>query len=154
MNGPTDQFVDNAHRSQEAVTAAVRTWSDAFQNYAGTISNGQLPLFNPHGAVNAAFDLATQMLAQQREFANTLLDAGTRTGEAMVHVSEAVAKAGTEAREAVTRAGTEAGNAVAKAGETVTGQVRGESGPTREPRATQSSNETPKRTRTERTTSV
>jgi hypothetical protein len=143
MNGPTDQFVDNAHRDQEAVTAAVRTWSDAFQNYAGTIYSGQLPLPNPHAAVHAAFDLATQMLAQQRKFANTLLDAGTRTSEALAHVSEAVAKAGTEAREAV-----------AKAGETVNGQAHDEAGPVRESRATQSSNETPKRTRTERTPSV
>ena len=28
MTAPTDQFVDIANRSQEAVTSAVRTWTD------------------------------------------------------------------------------------------------------------------------------
>jgi class 3 adenylate cyclase len=142
VNSPTVQFVENARRGQEAVTTAVHTWSDAVQNYAGTLYTGPFPLPNAHAAVNAAFDLATQLLAQQREFANTLLDAGTRTGEAIASVGGAVAKAGTDAPATAN-----------EAGEKLTEQARGGTTP-RATHTAQNSNETTKRTRTERTPSV
>lgn len=145
MNSPTVQFVENARRGQEAVTTAVHTWNDAVQNYAGALYSGPFPLPNAHAAVNAAFDLATQLLVQQREFANTLLDAGTRTGEAIASVGGAMAKAGTGAPAAAREADA--------AREKLTEQARGGTTP-RAAHTAQNSNETTKRTRTERSSSV
>jgi hypothetical protein len=126
MNGPTNQLVDNTYRGQEAVTTAVRVWTDAVQNYAGSLYSGQFPLPNVQAGVNAGFDLATQLLTLQRDVVNTWLNAGTATGEA--------------------------GETVTQAGETVAEQVRG--GAKDAPSTPPSSTENTKRPRAERTRSV
>ena len=41
MTAPTDQFVDIANRSQEAVTTAVHDWADTVQSFAGKLTSGQ-----------------------------------------------------------------------------------------------------------------
>jgi hypothetical protein len=154
MNGPTDQFVHLAHRSQDAVTTAVRTWSEAVQNYGSSLASSQFPLPNPQAAVDATFDLITQVLTQQREFATAMLDAGTEAGEAFAHAGEAITKAGTEAREAVTKAATDAGEAVTRTAEKARERTRDEADAERATPATESFNETPKRSRAERAGTV
>ena len=44
MTAPTDQFVDIANRSQEAVTSAVQTWADTVQSFASKPTTGQSQL--------------------------------------------------------------------------------------------------------------
>jgi hypothetical protein len=94
MTAPTDAFAAIAQRSQEATTAAVRTWTDTVNAYATSFS-AENPLPKPadvHAAVDTWFDLAGSLLAEQRAFATTVLDAGTEAaGTITERVSAAVA---------------------------------------------------------------
>jgi len=79
MTAPTDQFVDIAKRSQEAVTTAVRTWTDAVQSFA----NGDQPsLPDARQLVDTYFDYAEKALAAQREVATQAVAAGVKAAEA------------------------------------------------------------------------
>lgn len=80
MTAPTDQFVDIAKRSQEAVTAAVRTWSDTVQSFAGTFTGGQ-KLPDAQAVVDQYFDFAQQILDNQRKFTLSVLTASTQAAE-------------------------------------------------------------------------
>ena len=112
MTAPTDQFVDIAKRSQEAVTTAVRTWADSFQSLAGNLTTGQAQLPDPQGVVDGYFDFAEKVLATQRRVASELISASVKAGET---VQEQVTKA-TETVTAQAVNGTE--KAVAQATET------------------------------------
>lgn len=91
MSAPTtDQFTDLAARAQEAVTSAVRTWADAVQTYAGTLTGGQPSLPDLDVAVDRYFDVAQQVLDGQRRLVHTVLTAGAETAES---VSEQAARA-------------------------------------------------------------
>ncbi|GEL19630.1 hypothetical protein [Pseudonocardia asaccharolytica] len=83
MTVATDQFIDLAKRSQEAVTTAVRTWADTVQTYAGTMTGTQAKLPDAHAFVDSTFDFAEKVLANQRQLAHTLFSAGTQTVEAV-----------------------------------------------------------------------
>ena len=48
MTTPTDQFVDIANRSQEAVTTAVHNWADTVQSFASKLTAGQSQLPDLH----------------------------------------------------------------------------------------------------------
>jgi hypothetical protein len=69
MTSPNDQFAEIANRSQEAVTAAVHTWTDAVQSFAGQLGAGQSQLPDLSSVVDQYFDFAEKVLANQREFA-------------------------------------------------------------------------------------
>ena len=69
MTAPSDQFVDIANRSQEAVTTAVRTWTDSVQSLASQMTAGQGQLPDLQGVVDQYFDFAEKVLANQRQFA-------------------------------------------------------------------------------------
>jgi hypothetical protein len=80
MTVSTDQFTQLAHRSQEAFSTAVRVWQDTLRSYPGlTPSTDALP--DVHATVDAAFDFAERVLADQREFAKALVSVGTQTFE-------------------------------------------------------------------------
>ena len=81
MTAPTDQFVDIAKRSQEAVTTAVRTWADSVQNLAGNFSAGQTQLPDPQSVVDTYFDFAEKVLANQRQLASQFVSASVKAGE-------------------------------------------------------------------------
>jgi hypothetical protein len=92
MTAPTDQFVELTHRSQEAIASAVRSWSDTVQTLAGTVTVHEPQLPDAHAAVDAAFDFAARVLADQREYAKALVAVGTRTFEVVAEqVSQATA---------------------------------------------------------------
>ena len=112
MTAPTDQFVDIAKRSQEAVTTAVRTWADSFQSLAGNLTTGQAQLPDPQGVVDGYFDFAEKVLATQRRLASEFVSVSVKAGETM---QEQVSKA-TESVTAQAVNGTE--QAVAQATET------------------------------------
>ena len=90
MTAPTDQFVDIAKRSQEAVTTAVRTWADSVQSFAGNLTSGQAQLPDPQSVVDGYFDFAEKLLATQRRVASELVSASVKAGET---VQEQVTKA-------------------------------------------------------------
>ena len=69
MTAPTDQFVDIANKSQEAVSTAVRTWTDTVQSFASKLTAGQSPVTDLQGVVDQYFDFAEKVLTSQREFA-------------------------------------------------------------------------------------
>jgi hypothetical protein len=97
MTAPTEQLVQIAHRGQEAVTTAVRTWNDALQAYAGAVTGHEPQLPDLHAAVDAAFDFAARVLADQREYTKALVAVGTQALEAVTeqatHAASALADA-------------------------------------------------------------
>ena len=74
MTAPTDQFVDIAKRSQEAVTTAVRHWADSVQSIAGNLTTGHAQLPDPLHVVDGYFDFAEKVLASQRSFVEELVE--------------------------------------------------------------------------------
>jgi hypothetical protein len=81
MTAPTDQFVDIAKRSQEAVNTAVRSWADSVQNFAGHLGTGQGQLPNPQSVIDTYFDFAEKVLANQRQLATQFVSASVKAGE-------------------------------------------------------------------------
>jgi hypothetical protein len=88
MTAPTDQFVDIANRSQEAVTTAVRTWTDSVQSFASKLTAGQGQLPDLQGAVEQYFDFAEKVLANQREFAQQWASAAAKASEAVTEQAQ------------------------------------------------------------------
>ena len=88
MTAPTAQITDIAKRSQEAVTAAVRNWTDAVQSFA----NGEQPaLPDARQIVDTYFDYAEKALAGQREVATQAVAAGVKAVEAFADQAGKVA---------------------------------------------------------------
>ena len=83
---PTDQFTSIAQRGQEAATTAVRTWTETLQRYATTFTpEAALPsAADAHSMVNTYFDLATQVLADQRALASELIDNAAQATDTIV----------------------------------------------------------------------
>ena len=88
MTAPTDQFVDIAKRSQEAVTTAVRTWADSVHSLTG-LGAGQAQLPDPQSVVDTYFDFVEKVLANQRRLASQFVSASVKAGET---VQEQVSK--------------------------------------------------------------
>ena len=112
MTAPTDQFVDIANRSQEAVTTAVRTWTDTVQSFASKLTAGQSPVTDLQGVVDQYFDFAEKVLANQREFANQWASAAVKASEAVTEqtqrATQSVATQATNGTETVVNNVTEA----------------------------------------------
>ena len=120
----TDQYVSLARRGQEITTAAAESFAGAFKAYAdAVIPQGPRPV-DPQAATAAAFDLAQQLLAVQRTFANAtvaLVKEAGETATAQVSAAGESLKARTEqatervidfASETTRRAATTARNGV------------------------------------------
>jgi hypothetical protein len=78
MTRPRDQFADLTQRGHEVFAAAVRAWEQAARSLTTGAAAG-LPnarMGDLGAAVDAAFDFAAQMLAEQRDFAKSLMSAG------------------------------------------------------------------------------
>ncbi len=88
MTAPTDQFVDLANRSQEAVTTAVRTWTDSVQSLASQLTAGQGQLPDLQGVVEQYFDFAEKVLANQRQFAQQWASAAVKASEAVTEQAQ------------------------------------------------------------------
>ena len=111
MTAPTDQFVDIANRGQEAVTTAVRTWTDTVQTFASKLTAGQSPVTDLQGVVDQYFDFAEKVLANQREFANQWASATVKASEAVTEqaqrATQSVAAHAKNGAEAVVNSATE-----------------------------------------------
>ena len=88
MTAPTDQFTDIANRSQEAVSTAVRTWTDTVQSFAGRLTSGQPQLPDLNSVVEQYFDFAEKVLANQREFAQQWATATVKASEAVAEQAQ------------------------------------------------------------------
>src|SRR3954465_5440196 len=79
MTDATDTFAELARRGHQVFTAAARAWEDAVRSMVESAHRpgGRLP--DVRTSLDAAFDFASQMLAEQREFAKTVMAAGART---------------------------------------------------------------------------
>ena len=101
MTAPQDQFTQVARQSQEAITTAMRTWTESFQSMIGGGTPAQSGLPSPQQVVDNVFDFAEQLLAGQREFAKRLLGAAMEANEAATSkVREAVESASAHPRAA------------------------------------------------------
>ena len=84
MNAPTDELTRIAHRSRDAVTAALNTWAEAAQRYAADF-DARHPVpdaAETQAAIDAAYDLAGKLLAEQRAFATSVIAASKEATEA------------------------------------------------------------------------
>ena len=124
MTAPTDQFVDIAKRSQEAVGAAVRTWADSVQSFAGNLGAGQAQLPDPQSVVDTYFDFAEKVLANQRQLASQFVSASVKAGESVQEqvnkVSEQVTAQTVNGTETVAAQATDAATQTANAAHDVT----------------------------------
>lgn len=81
MSALQDQFAALTQQSQDAMSGALRTWAEGVERLTGLAAKGGGGL--PPGApdltamVSAAFDLAEQTLATQRELTLALVRAMT-----------------------------------------------------------------------------
>ena len=111
MTAPTDQFVDIANKSQEAVNTAVRTWTDTVQTFASKLTAGQSPVTDLQGVVDQYFDFVEKVLANQREFANQWASATAKASEAVTEqaqrATQSVAARAKNGAEAVVNSATE-----------------------------------------------
>jgi predicted RecB family nuclease len=121
----TEQFAEITDRAQGAVTTAVRTWADSVQSVAAAFAGGTPKLLDPHSAVERYFDLAQQVLDNQRRVALTVLTASAQAAELL---TEQV----TRATESVAD---EAGKAAGKAAENSTRGPAAPAEPVAEPAA-------------------
>ena len=97
MTASTDQFVDLAKRSQDAATDSLRTWTETVQGFAGQFTGGARPQLPDTGAaVDRVFDVAEQVLAQQRELVKTVLGASRSAVDTMTEQAAKAAESVTE----------------------------------------------------------
>lgn len=82
MTEPQDQFTQVARQSQEAITTAMRTWTDSFQSMIGGGAPALSGLPSPQQVLDTVFDFAGQLLASQREFAKHVLAASMEANTA------------------------------------------------------------------------
>jgi len=111
MTAPTDQFVDIANRGQEAVSTAVRTWTDSVQSFASKLTAGQSPVTDLQGVVDQYFDFAEKVLANQRELVSQWASATVKASEAVTEqaqrATQSVAAHAQNGAEAVVNSATE-----------------------------------------------
>lgn len=103
MTTATDEFVQLTQRSQEAVTTAVRGWTETLQTYAGSITTGHpLPsTADTVAVVESWFDLAGRLLTEQRTVA---IAAVTRGHDAVGALTDKVSAFTADATEKITAA--------------------------------------------------
>src|SRR3954466_9846121 len=91
MTESTEQFAELTERGHQVFTAAVRAWEDAARSLveAARRPGGTLP--DVQASLDAAFDFAAQMLADQRDFAKKVLTAGARIVPAGAETAQAPA---------------------------------------------------------------
>jgi hypothetical protein len=127
MSAPTDQFIEIANRTQEAVTTAVRTWADTVQTFTGSVTGSRPSLPNAQGAVDRYFDFAEQILENQRRIAKTVLTAGAQAAETVTEqaarTAETVAQRTASATESAVNKAADASKVAAEQTTTTTARA-------------------------------
>ena len=101
MTVSTDQLTQLAHRGQEAFSAAVRAWQNTLLSYPGAISSTEA-MADVDATVDAAYDLAERVLADQREFTKAFVSVATQSFKTIAEQATQIADQA--AREADVRA--------------------------------------------------
>jgi hypothetical protein len=85
MTSPQDQFADLGHRTQDNFKRLWQQWSDRSNELIKRSSSRSAttgsPAGNPEDVLDAVFDFAEQLIAQQRIFAKQMLRAASRGQE-------------------------------------------------------------------------
>jgi hypothetical protein len=82
-SNPADQiqeeFMSAIRKSQDVVLEAIKTWVESVQTVTSKVPSVQLPfadqLPKPGDVVSSTYDFAEQVLANQRKFAEEILEA-------------------------------------------------------------------------------
>jgi hypothetical protein len=91
----TDEFTAIAQRTQDATSTAVRSWTETMKSYTEHVT-AENPLPQPadvQAFVNTWFDLASQLVAEQRQFVKTVVEAGIEAAGAVTEQARAAAAA-------------------------------------------------------------
>jgi hypothetical protein len=91
MTEATDQFAELTRRGHDLFTAAVQAWDQAARSIAEAARRPEGRLPDIRASVDAAFDFAAQMLADQREFTKTLMSVGSQVVAATTERAEPAA---------------------------------------------------------------
>jgi hypothetical protein len=82
MSSPQEQLSDLAHRTQESFKTLWQQWSEKsselMKGMSGRTHTPPLPGGNPEAVLDAVFDFAEHLIAQQRIFAKQMLAAATK----------------------------------------------------------------------------
>ena len=84
MYTPTEDLTRIANNSRDAIAAALNTWAEAAQRYASEF-DAKHPVpdaAETQAAIDAAYDLAGKLLAEQRAFATSVIAASKEATEA------------------------------------------------------------------------
>jgi hypothetical protein len=104
MTQATDQFAELTRRGHEVFTAAIQAWDQAARSIAEAARRPEGRLPDIRASVDAAFDFAAQMLADQRDFTRTIMSVGSQvvaaTAERAVPSAEPAATTGSDVRSA------------------------------------------------------
>jgi hypothetical protein len=76
MTDPSDAFADLTRQGHQVFAAAVQAWQQAARSMAEAAGRPGAQVPDVAASVDAAFDFAAQMLADQRDFTRTLMSAG------------------------------------------------------------------------------
>ena len=78
MTEANDRFAELTRRGHEVFAAAVQAWEQAARSLAESARRPEGGLPDSRASVDAAFDFAARMLADQREFAKTVMSMGSQ----------------------------------------------------------------------------
>jgi hypothetical protein len=76
MTDTSDAFADLTRQGHQVFSAAVQAWQQAARSMAEAAGQPGAQVPDVAASVDAAFDFAAQMLADQRDFTRTLMSAG------------------------------------------------------------------------------
>ena len=118
QNETQNRFSKIAQQGQEAVNGAVRTWAEAVQRLSGQ-QGTNMP--DVSAVVDNAFDLAERLLATQREFTKSVLQAVAAGSSS---AADATAETLNRAAEQGAQAGAGAADTAAGAADSTAGSAR------------------------------
>ena len=94
MTSPQDQFADRGHRTQENFRRLWQQWSDRsnelIKRSGGRPATTGSPGGSPEEVLDAVFDFAEQLIAQQRIFAKQMLRAASGGQKTVADAPEAM----------------------------------------------------------------
>lgn len=82
MTTPSTQYTDLVAQSQEAVMAAVDTWTKTVREAMSGLPNASAPV-DPNQVVDQVFDFTEKVLEVQRDFAKQLITTSAAAAESV-----------------------------------------------------------------------
>lgn len=85
-----DQFSKIAQQGQDAVNAAVKSWTDAVERLSAPTAVGDVPDLS--AVVDQTFDFAAKLLSAQRDLTKTVLETVANASQEMTSSATAAAQ--------------------------------------------------------------